>query len=170
MTYGRPQVAPRGMTGGDHFSADMVYRYLLTRQWGEALEGKTVNFIGLNPSTATATVDDPTVRRCIGFARSWNAQRLVVTNIFAFRSTDPRRLRAHTVDPVGDENDRHLLEQARAADLVVACWGAHGTFMNRGAYVNHLLRDLEVQCFGLTISGQPKHPLYLPADSSLEVW
>lgn len=91
-----------------------TYRYLLTRATGVTLfesQARTVNFIMLNPSTADATADDPTIRRCIRFAMAWDYERLVVTNLFAFRATDPGDLR-FAKDPIGPENDRHIIEAA----------------------------------------------------------
>lgn len=139
-------------------SDDQLYRYRLTRSWGP---GKTVAFIMLNPSTATAEVDDPTIRRCVGFARAWGYDTLEVVNLFARRATDPGVL-YEVEDPVGPENDRHLLEVCSNARLVVAAWGVHGAFKTRGARVLDLLKLTRVCHLGLTKEGHPRHPLYLP--------
>jgi hypothetical protein len=125
------------------FSADRVYRYTLTRELGI---GPTLMVIGLNPSTADETQDDPTIRRCIGFAKRWEMGRLVMTNIFAFRSTWPAALYSDTNDPIGADNDHHLLEQAGAADMILAAWGAHGGLVDRDVEVRSLLRDFTVMC------------------------
>lgn len=139
-------------------SADFLYRYRLTRSWGP---GKQVVFIMLNPSTATAEVDDPTIRRCVGFAKAWGFESLAVVNLFARRATDPGVL-YEVEDPVGPENDQHLLEVCSKADLVVAAWGVHGAFRRRGDRVRDLLKLTTVHHLGLTKDGHPRHPLYLP--------
>ena len=135
------------------------YRYLLERSWGSA---QTVVVIGLNPSTADAYVDDPTVRRCIGFARDWGYDRLLMVNLFAYRSTQPSAL-LDVADPIGPSNDRILQEAIAEADCVVAAWGAKGGLLKRDQIVLAMLGD--VHCIGLTASGMPRHPLYMPATS-----
>jgi hypothetical protein len=120
----------------------------------------------LNPSTATATADDPTIRRCIAFAIDWGYGSLVVCNMFAWRSTDPSVLPT-LVDPVGPENDRWIAETAAASALVVACWGAtaarYPALRSRADQVLTVLRaQRDVHVIRLTKSGHPEHPLYLP--------
>ena len=154
------------------FSADRRYRYLLTRSWDEALP--TVNFVMLNPSTADAFELDPTNRRCVGFARRWGYGSMVTTNVFAWRSTDPKGVRTPN-DPVGPANDAFLVESARSADLVVAAWGVHaetGPLRGRGAQVRALLdgAGVALHVLRLTKGGHPAHPLYLPAASDPESW
>jgi hypothetical protein len=141
------------------FSDCGAYRYALWRRWGQ---GSAAMFVGLNPSTADETQDDPTVRRCIRFARDWGHDALVMTNLFAWRSTDPLGLRAPH-DPVGPENDRHLFELARGAGVVIAAWGVHGTLAGRAERVveSGILGPYYV--LGLTKDGHPRHPLYMPA-------
>lgn len=143
-------------------SDDGLYRYKLTR---EASRGAAaVNFIMLNPSTADHAIDDPTIRRCLGFARSWGFDNLVVTNLFAWRATDPKNMKAAD-DPVGPENDRYLVEAATSAALVVCAWGNHGTTMNRSKIVQRLLSDAilprRLHCISRSKAGHPGHPLYL---------
>lgn len=120
-------------------------------------------FIGLNPSTADEVNDDPTVRRCIGYARAWGYGGLIMTNVFAFRATDPNDMKA-APDPVGPNNDRWLIECARTAGLVVAAWGNDGAFQGRGRQVVEMMRQAGVQlmCLRTTQGGAPGHPLYLP--------
>ncbi len=133
------------------------YRYWLERSWGE---GKTVLFIGLNPSTADATRDDPTIRRCVGFARDWGYHRLVMANLFAFRSKDPRKLIEES-DPIGPLNQHYLTLAIQQSDLVVAAWGAKGTFLDQDKAV---LEMIEMpHCLGTTSAGMPRHPLYMPS-------
>ena len=145
---------------GAYFSPDRLYRYNL---WRERQEGRgTVNFIMLNPSTADETQNDPTVERCQRRAWSWGYKRLVVTNIFAYRATNPAELR-HAVNPVGPDNDDWLLRSASLANLVVCAWGNHGTFLDRGFRVRQLLyRWVPLNVLKLSKTGVPCHPLYLP--------
>jgi hypothetical protein len=150
---------------GARFSPCETYRYLLWREWSQ---GPRALFIMLNPSTATETVDDPTIRRCIGFARSWGLGGVEVANIFALRSTDPRALYRHA-DPVGPANDDAIAEAAKRAAIVVCAWGNHGRLGNRGNVVLGLLLAVDVQpwCLRMTKQRQPEHPLYQPADRQL---
>lgn len=120
--------------------------------------------IGLNPSTATETEDDPTIRRCIGFARREKCDALLMTNAFAFRATLPPDMKA-AADPVGPDNDSWLVRGAGIATLIVAAWGIHGDFRGRDAQVKSLIPQL--LCFGTTGKGHPKHPLYPPGDTRL---
>lgn len=142
------------------FSPDRRYRYTLERTVGDS--DTTLMVIGLNPSTADETTDDPTIRRCIGFARSWGAGRLVMTNLFAYRATEPRDMLV-AADPVGPDNDVRLCDVALTADLILAAWGVNGGFMNRNSYVTLMLGARPMACLGLTQGGHPRHPLYVPA-------
>jgi len=137
-------------------SAYRTYRYSLTREWGS---GFAVLFVGLNPSTADETLDDPTIRRWVSFAREWGYARLHMANLFAFRATDPRDMKNAT-DPVGPENDKQLLTLANDSILTVAAWGVHGTFGGRHKAVRQMLPRLHY--LRLTKDGHPGHPLYLP--------
>lgn len=140
-----------------------AYRYALTRTWDESLPD--VVWVMLNPSTADATRDDPTVRRCVAFARAWGRGGVLVVNLFAWRATSPDVLvEAHrrSVDVVGPDNDSHLLDAARGRDLVVAAWGARGALAGRAARVRELLRGGPLALLRRTKSGEPEHPLYLP--------
>lgn len=116
-------------------------------------------FVGLNPSTADETTDDPTVRRCIAYAQDWGYGALCMTNLFAFRATRPEDLKA-AAEPVGPENDRFLLRHAARAEIVVAARGNHGAYLGREARVRALITDLD--CLRRTGGGHPGHPLYLP--------
>lgn len=144
------------------------YRYLLTRQVGPG--SRTATFIMLNPSTADATTDDPTIRRCIGFARRWGCGKLAVLNLFAFRATSPADMKRDN-DPVGPENrewfDRSL--QAPHAGQVICAWGVHGEHMGQDRAVLGWLEEHGVEPFalGITRDGHPKHPLYLPNSAEL---
>ncbi len=141
-------------------SACRRYRYSLMRQWSSK---PGCLFIGLNPSTADELTDDPTIRRCIGFAHDWGYGKLVMANLFAFRSTDPTLLLRIKDDPVGPENDKHLLSLAADAIIIIA-WGANGACTYRSGHVLNLLEGAgsKIYCLGKTKHGHPKHPLYLP--------
>ena len=149
------------------FSPDRRYRYVLRRQVGFGDGHGRCLFICLNPSIADETTDDPTVRRCIGFARTWGYRELSVVNIFALRSTNPDALRQFT-DPIGPENDRHIRIEAEWVDRIVVAWGNHGAYRGRSSEVQVLLRGLRRKCFGLTKAGEPRHPLYLAKDTELQ--
>ena len=145
-----------------HFSACRQFRYSLTRVWDRDLPA--VMFVGLNPSTADESTDDPTVRRCIGFARTCGFGRIVLTNLFAFRSTDPKKLKLVS-DPIGPENDEQIIKAACAAARVLVAWGIHGSLYGRDQDVLGFLE--KPYCLGITKNGLPKHPLYLAANTKL---
>lgn len=143
-----------------------LYRYSLTRRWGPRPE--FVAFVMLNPSTADAEVDDPTIRRCIGFARAWDFDALEVVNLFALRSPNPQDLCDSSeagIDPIGPDNDRAIIDVCGRAQMVVAAWGAHEFATPRAKRV-HL--GAAVHCLGRTKAGHPRHPLYVPARQGLE--
>jgi hypothetical protein len=152
------------MKSGAAFSACRTYRYALWRKWAD---GPRVLFVMLNPSTADATQDDPTIRRCIGFAKSWGYGSVAVGNLFALRTPSPRVLAAHA-RPIGAANDRWLRKLQRSAALVVAAWGNHGCLFERSAMVRSLLA--EPQTLGLTVQGYPRHPLYVAARTTPQRW
>lgn len=138
------------------------YRYQLERSWGKHTPRKsTVVFIGLNPSTADATLDDPTIRKCMAYARAWQFNKLIMVNLFAWRATDPSELYA-TKNPVGNQNDRFIEQAVASSSLVVACWGEHGVLLNRATLVRAQFQR-RLHCLKTNSSGQPTHPLYLPA-------
>ena len=146
---------------GAILSDDGVYRYRLHRVVNPQGAG-TVLFIMLNPSTADDDLDDPTIRRCIGFAYDLGYRRLEVVNLFAYRSPKPVTLR-HVDDPTGPENDYHLKSAAGNASLIIAAWGANVAGIERGKEVMAMLDDLPVYCLEITQLGSPKHPLYIKA-------
>ncbi len=145
------------------FSPCERYRYTLERIWDA--ERPFVNFICLNPSTATADRDDPTNRRCRGFAWDWGMGGMITTNVFGWRSTDPKGLK-DPQDPVGDDNDRHIIDIASRAGVVVVAWGNHARLNSRSRAVARLLLDQRIAATALAVngSGEPKHPLYLRSD------
>lgn len=144
---------------GAEFSPDRVHRYTLWRIWDSGRPYAA--FVGLNPSTADEYKNDPTVRRCINYARDWGYGGLVMLNIFGFRSTDPKNLYT-AADPVGPENNYHIQKASKDSGITVAAWGNHGELMNRGDTVRELLTD--PHCLKITKIGCPGHPLYLRKD------
>jgi hypothetical protein len=141
------------------FSPCRRYRYALGRTWD--FDRKPVLFVGLNPSTADEELDDPTIRRCIGFARDWGYGGVLMGNLFAFRATDPSEMK-RAVDPVGERGDHWLRQLTGMAGLVVASWGAHGEHRGRAQAIidSGVLGSFTV--LGLTKDGHPRHPLYMP--------
>jgi hypothetical protein len=147
---------------GAQFSACRRWRTLLWRRWDAAKP--VANFLMLNPSTADERVLDPTCARARDFAERWGYGALLVTNVFAWRATDPDDMKAAD-DPVGDGNDRAILRAAQEAKLVVCAWGNHGVHRERSNAVRRLLRGAGValHVLRLNANGEPAHPLYLPA-------
>ena len=153
-----------------------TYRYRLSRKW-DGPNVKPCVFIMLNPSTADASKDDPTIRRCINFAKSWGCGELIVVNLFAFRATSPKDMMAAD-DPVGPENMTHVKEAVDYAlhgheawpdgkGMVVCAWGANGNFMGQDQTVLGWVESEQAEPMALafTKNGQPRHPLYLKSDS-----
>jgi hypothetical protein len=147
-------------------SACGAYRYTLSRRWGA---GEPLRFVMLNPSTADASVDDPTIRRCIGFARRDGFPALVVLNLYAYRTTDPKALLT-CVDPVGPDSKAylwsHLFLACEIKAPVVAAWGINAK-PGRVAEVLDLVRGVDWRCLGTTKDGHPRHPLYVRSDQPL---
>ena len=148
------------------------YRYRLEREVG--MDGLTFAYFGVNPSTADATIDDATVRKWIGFTKVNGGRRFIVGNVFAYRATDVRAL--YTVEPIGLQNNAHLMQIAEAADILVPCWGDRGKVPAhlRSRFDDVLAMLMEcgkpVKAFGLTKGGDPKHPLMLGYDTPLIDW
>lgn len=148
-----------------HFSPCRTWRYRLDIIWNLL---PPLMVIGLNPSTADEKVNDPTVRRCIRFAKDWGCGGLRMTNIFAFRSTDPAGMKA-AVDPVGPENTpQYLAAIAKNSGIVLAAWGNHGAYLHQDKTISAAIPGL--QCLGVTKTGQPKHPLYIKANTTPTHW
>ena len=145
------------------------FRYTLTRVWDET-QGRVL-FIMLNPSTATEIQNDPTVERCERRARAMGFGGFRVCNIFAYRATDPRDMRA-ALDPVGPLNDDAIRNAVPWADQVVCAWGTHGAHLDRGPAVEALLRETKAPLYhlGLSQAGHPKHPLYISYQTKPELW
>lgn len=145
------------------------YRYMLTRVWDTT--GRKALFVMLNPSTATEVQNDPTVERCERRARALGFGAFRVTNIFAYRATDPKVMRAQT-DPTGPENDAAIFDSCAWADTIICAWGTHGEHLSRGAEVEALLRAQPKPLYhlGLSKAGHPKHPLYIGYAQQPQIW
>lgn len=154
------------MEGSAHISPCGKYRYVLRRSLGSVLRWhKPILFIMLNPSTADAETDDPTIRRCMSFAQREGMTHLTVVNLFAFRATNPKALK-ECENPIGPENDQILEQEITAHREVVAAWGAHPFARFRAQEVTKKFGPF--QCLGKTKGGDPRHPLYVPGTMPLE--
>ncbi len=140
------------------FSECRNYRYALWRTWDNSKP--VVMFVGLNPSTADESTDDPTLTRCINYAKSWGYGGVCVANLFAFRATEPLEMKKSN-DPIGRENDKWLKNLASKAGLVVAAWGNYGSYLGRSSEVKALISNM--YCLKINKSGEPAHPLYQAA-------
>ena len=160
----------RNGENGAAFSECYEYRYALWRRWDE---GKpTVMFIMLNPSTADAESDDPTIRKCRRYAESWGYGSLLVGNLFAWRATDPDDLRAACVageNTIGPGNDETLRVMARESKKVVVAWGNDGSMCGRSTQMREKIADLGslgLYALHINMTGEPRHPLYVRRDLS----
>jgi len=152
------------MDTGARLSECRSYRYVLWRIWDDSLP--KVMFVGLNPSTADGTEDDPTIRRRVHFAEKWRYGGIYMLNLFAYRATDPDELRL-AEDPVGPRNDLFLRQYAGKAGMIVASWGNHGSHRSCSQHVIRMLPRM--LCFGMTVKREPKHPLYLPRRATVSM-
>jgi hypothetical protein len=154
------------MDGSAHISNCGLYRYMLSRTWSQT-NATRVLWVMLNPSTADASIDDPTIKRCIGYAKAWGYGGLFVGNLYAYRATDPAHLwDAHFngLDIRGIENDQWLCKMAPVSNLIVAAWGGNAD-PQRARSVTKLLSGFQdVHCIGRTKAAQPLHPLYKSKD------
>lgn len=151
------------------FSDDEKYRYTLTRRWSD---GPCVAFLMFNPSTATATSDDPTIRKCIGFAQRWKYGRLIILNLFAYRSPDPRAIRKLGLDAVGPDNGMWIIKSLETAKELICAWGCAQHTVEIDARVNALIQTIKtadyrfpINCLGYRLDGHPRHPLMLRYDT-----
>ena len=136
------------------------YRYALWRTWDDSMP--YAMFIGLNPSTADETEDDPTIRRCINFSKDWGFGGLCMANLFAFRTKDPTEMML-SKDPIGPENNIWLKELSDDAGVIVAAWGNDGSYLGRSKEIRSMIPNLN--CLKMNKSGEPAHPLYLPGSA-----
>lgn len=148
-----------------------AYRYTLWRTWTDDPMPPYVAFVGLNPSTADEQNDDPTIRRCIGFATSWGFNAMCMLNLFAFRATDPREMKGAD-DPLGEDADFWTVNICAGADRVVAAWGCDGGFNKRDVEVRLLLSVMEKPLHVLKFNkdGSPMHPLFCPSSVEPITW
>ena len=153
---------------GAEISPCGAYRYRLWRYWSEAKARCT--FVMLNPSTANETEDDPTIRRCIGFAQRRGYGGMEIVNLFALRATDPKMLMKHGAPSGGDRNDEAILSVVQKSDLTIVAWGEFGRLFNRAWTVRKLLKDYKLYALRVNASGQPAHPLYLPKNLTPVLW
>lgn len=152
------------MKGDAKISQDQKHRYTLWRSWDD--DKPKILFIGLNPSRADATFNDPTITRCIGFAKSWGYGGLHFGNLYSFRTPDPKMLIQNITQAADQLTDTYLQAMINNSEKVICCWGSWKFIKDRAMYV---LDNLIPQsyCFGYNKDGQPKHPLYLRFDSKL---
>lgn len=151
---------------GAVISDDEQYRYRLWRLWD--IDKPALAFIMLNPSEADETENDPTLRRCIGYAKQWGYGEVILGNLFAYRTPNPDELEQQA-DPVGPANDAHLRDIAADADRIIAAWGAHDMITGRVREVVNLLDD-DLYCLDTTKDGHPGHPLYQLKAIEPEPW
>ena len=144
------------------FSNCRTYIYTLCRIWNK--KKKYVLFIGLNPSTANEKLDDPTIRRCVNYAKNWGYGGFMMVNLFAYRTALPSKLKKVKY-PVGQNNDKYIVTLSKKADITVAAWGNNGNLYSRDKEVLSLVPNLK--CLKFNKSGQPAHPLYLKKDLKL---
>lgn len=168
---------------GAQISKCQRYRYLLWREWRGTHDPKhwrwmrrdganepygqpkPVLFVMLNPSTADGAQDDPTIRRCVNFAKAWAFERLEVVNLFAYRAAKPKALFAAGDEIHGFENQEIVEQAGREAGIIICAWGAHGSHGDQNEIVRGWLHNRKLYALGFTRDGHPRHPLYLPADA-----
>lgn len=147
-------------------SDDGLYRSLLGRRWSA---WPLLGFCMLNPSIADAAIDDPTIRRCVGFARDLGYGGISVVNLYAFRATSPQALLAFKGDIIGPENDATIRAWAIECPTLVAAWGSYAR-SDRVDAVRKLIEPFRFMALGVTKTGQPRHPLYLPKTAERVPW
>jgi hypothetical protein len=142
------------------------YRYLLRRTWDHTKPRALL--IMLNPSTADAKLDDPTIRSCVRLLSGLHYGSMEVVNIFGWRATDPDEL-PKQADPIGPMNERIVAAAISRCDVVVCAWGANAMAARKSQYLCALIRSNKpgIYCFGMTKSGAPKHPLYVKSGTPL---
>lgn len=160
---------------GAVLSSCKTYRYRLDRWWSD---GDCVVWVMLNPSTADASVDDQTIRKCVGFSKLWGYGRLVVVNLFALRSTDPTAL-ARSTDAFGVQNDYYIAQAMESAAEVIVAWGCQQHMSTEklkrrpaqlAEFIKALRPDVEVNCLGYRKDGAPRHPVMLPYSTERQPW
>lgn len=144
-----------------------AYRYTLKRVWDETLP--MLGFIMLNPSTADSEINDPTISRCIQIAKHNGFGSICVTNLYAYRSTDPyQMLKLGLQEAQGHDNEQHIVNIINSADKIIVAWGSHGSLGT--LQVRECLQNVTVYCLKINKNGSPKHPLYCRVDSQFQKW
>ena len=161
------EVGIGAISSGAEFSECQKYRYVLWRKWEWQGYANQVMFIGLNPSTADEIQDDPTIRRCIRFAKDWGYGGLIMMNAYAYRATDPKVMMA-APDPVGPGNDEAFGYRRSQVGMIVAAWGTKCSDEREKRLFQVI--NQPIYCLGKTKAGKPKHPLYLRADTKAELF
>lgn len=169
MAWGLGTVSYGDQKDGAMFSPCKQFRYVLWRTLTEGTNVGSFGMIALNPSTADHRQNDPTVTRCINRARDLGYGKFWMLNLFAFRATDPKDMKA-AIEPVGIENDEMIRKTVAECSMVVCAWGSHGKYQGRADAVLKLLSDVDLYALKLTKSGQPQHPLYLPNNLKPTLW
>jgi hypothetical protein len=158
----------QGKDGWAILSRDNAYRYALYRRVQPGFEGRVL-FVMLNPSTADGLRNDNTIRACIRFTRAWNYEELLVANLYAYRSRDPRALTL-AKDPRGPLNDEFVRVLAGRAQLIVAAWGMHAG-EEENTRMRMILSEYDnLYCLGETLEGKPRHPLFIPTDRRRQIF
>lgn len=157
----------KGGDGKASFSRCGNYRYSLKREWD--IETKKLTFVGLNPSTADANTNDPTIRRCIGLTKQWGYGGFEIVNLFAYRTPTPQMLKKAR-DPVGPRNSYYLRRALRDSSMVVLIWGNHGSMFDQDEAMLKRLEGQQCYCVGQTTCGAPRHPLYVKNGTKLQVF
>ncbi len=169
-------IQPTLFEKGDSFTSAVIsqckrYRYVLRRRldYGyHSARESSVLWVMLNPSTADAVIDDPTIGKCLAFSRGWGFKQMSVVNLFALRSTDPKALSQCSLEEsIGPDNDAYIREEAAYAQEVICAWGIHGALGGRPERVMSTLRlaDAELKALRVCKNGEPGHPLYLAANT-----
>lgn len=145
------------------------YRWSLSHNWDPSMRLPWIGWVMLNPSTADATIDDPTIRRCVAFSQAWGFGGMTIRNLFALRATDPDELARSIIEPVGEHGDKCIRQLLHGiCPLVVCAWGTRGGYLKRDAQVMKILREdpaLKTVCLGKSKGGHPWHPLYIKGDT-----
>ena len=183
MDFSDPNESSKPVKSNDVIKTAIIspckkYRYILSRSWNDYKPGELV-FIMLNPSTADDTIDDPTIRRCMGFSKREGYSGISVINLFAYRATNPQEL-YQAEDPIGEDNNPTILnymlhaqdDEISGIKKIICAWGTHGSFNNRDKDIIQMAKEFKIDlyCLGKTKDGHPKHPLYIKKDQPIEIF
>lgn len=146
------------------FSGCRKYRYLSIISLENNVKNKSILFVGLNPSNSVEKVN-PTIQRCITFADKWGYNTVLIANLFSLVAASPKDLLTSNIEPIGSENNQWLIKAYSMSQVTVFCWGAYGNYIQRDEWAYRFMNPS--YCLGRTKSGQPRHPLYLPSQTTL---